>query len=156
MLANGKWDSFCSMILTSVGVSLATHVHCQWIFLQQLNADTVNHHTLNWSVSFYCSGVLLSWVSINLNSCVVCNQRHHYWNNPLILPMVNISHTMHVSSLFCLSAAVRTVFSAPLQEAPTSSVCPLKEHCQWGVSESRVSVWMCLLNVFIVINHPDI
>lgn len=82
---------------------------------------------------------------------------------PLILQMLDLLHAfmcfmLHavcvnevnpcLRSLAC-SAAVRTVFSAPVQEAPTSSVCPIEKHCQRGVPESRVSV--C---VSVVLNPP--
>lgn len=60
------------------------------------------------------------------------------------------THVKHVMlqcacflKLSSISAAFRTVFSAPVQEAPTSSVCPIKKHCEWGVPESRVSKFVC-------------
>lgn len=58
-------------------------------------------------------------------------------------PLNKATYITCVLSIFTLStlfAAVRTVFSASVQEAATSSVCPSEEHCQRGVPESRVSV----------------
>lgn len=49
-------------------------------------------------------------------------------------------------------AAVRAVFSAPVQEAATSSVYTIEEHRKRGVPQSRVR--MCLLHCFTVIKEP--
>lgn len=49
-------------------------------------------------------------------------------------------------------AAVRAVFSAPVQEAATSSVCTIEEHRKRGVPQSRVR--MGLLHCFTVIKEP--
>lgn len=54
-------------------------------------------------------------------------------------------------------AAVRTVFTAPVQEAAPSSLCPIKEHCERGVPKSRVSVGChyvpCTTAVQLVLAH---